>query len=157
MYKRILVPLDGSQLAECSLNHVKNLAKDGSIGEVILLHAVTIELPLQEINLDDTSFAKTFDFIAFRNERLEQSKKYLETAQLQLIPAGIAVTLESIVSGRPAHTIIDYAQQKGMDLIVLTTHGRTGLKKMLLGSVAFKILHESSVPVLLIRPESCLA
>ena len=58
-------------------------------------------------------------------------------------------------SYRPASTITDYAHKHGFDLIVMATHGYTGMKGMMLGSVALKVLHESNVPVLLIRPEAC--
>ena len=51
--------------------------------------------------------------------------------------------------------ITDYAQEHGCDLIVIATHGYTGMKKMMLGSIALKVLHQSHVPVLLVRPEAC--
>ena len=54
-----------------------------------------------------------------------------------------------------ADTITEYAQKNGMDLIVMATHGHTGFKKLMLGSVAFGVLQESHVPVLIIRPEAC--
>ena len=155
MYKKVLVPLDGSELAECSLPHVKNLAKDGSVGEVILLNVVTLVLPLGEINLDDSAMGNTFDFPAFRNRHLEKAKKYLAGVQSRLSADGLKVKTVSTESGSPAHAIVDYAHKNGVDLIVITTHGYTGMKKMLFGSVSFRVLHESHVPVLLIRPESC--
>ena len=61
----------------------------------------------------------------------------------------------SLEANSPAHKITDYALEKGIDLIVIGTHGYTGLKKLILGSVASGVLNSSSVPVLLIRPESC--
>ncbi len=156
MYKRVLVPLDHSELAECTLNHVKNMAKDGAIGEVILLNAVVIEHPLQEISWEETEVGHYFNFDAFRNKFLEKSKKYLASIQTRLVADGIAtIKTESIEVGRPAQVIVDYAHQNSIDLIVMSTHGYTGFKKMLLGSVALQVLQESTVPVLLIRPESC--
>ena len=80
---------------------------------------------------------------------------YLADVVSRLEAEGIKVKTESIEDNRPAATIIDYAKKNDTDLIVISTHGYTGLKKMLLGSVAFKVLHEAQVPVLLIRPESC--
>jgi nucleotide-binding universal stress UspA family protein len=68
---------------------------------------------------------------------------------------GIKVKTESVEANRSADMITDYAKKNGMDLIVMATHGYTGFKKLLMGSVAFGVLHESHVPVLLIRPESC--
>ena len=155
MYKKVLVPLDGSELAECSLNHVKNLAKDGSIGEVILLHVVVIELPLLDINGEDGGIGQSFDYKAFRDAHLKKSHNYLAGMQAKLSAEGIKVRAESIEANRPAQFITDYAGKNGVDMIVIATHGYTGIKSVLLGSVAFKVLHESHVPVLLIRPEAC--
>jgi nucleotide-binding universal stress UspA family protein len=154
MYRKVLVPLDGSELAECSLNHVINLAKDGSIGEVILLNMVIIELPLNEIN-SEYLIGQGFDYNAFRDAHLEKSRKYLAGVQAKLSAEGIKVIAASIEANRPAHAITEYAVQHGVDMIVIATHGYTGIKSVLLGSVAFKVLHESHVPVLLIRPETC--
>ncbi len=53
MYKKVLVPLDGSALAECTLSHVKNLFKDGSVGEVTLLNVVKFDLPWAKMGSDD--------------------------------------------------------------------------------------------------------
>ena len=155
MYKKVLVPLDGSALAECSLNHVKNLAKDGSIGEVILLHVIVIELPLRAINGEDYVIGKGFDYKAFRDAHLQKSHEYLAGVQAKLSAEGIKVRAESIEANRPAHFITEYAGKNGVDMIVIATHGYTGIKGVLMGSVAFKVLHESHVPVLLIRPEAC--
>ena len=55
MYKKVLVPLDGSALAECTLSHVKNLFKDGSVGEVTLLNVVKFDLPWAEMGSDEHS------------------------------------------------------------------------------------------------------
>ena len=66
----------------------------------------------------------------------------------------IAAKTESIEGGSPASIIAEYTQQNGIDLIVMATHGYTGMKKTLLGSVAHQVVHESHVPVLLIRPET---
>ncbi|MBI4634073.1 MAG: universal stress protein [Deltaproteobacteria bacterium] len=155
MYKKVLVPLDGSELAECSLPHVKNLAKDGSVGEVILLNVITLALPLMEINLDDSAMGNIFDFTAFRNQQREKSQKYLAGIQSRLSADGIKIKTESLEADTPVHAIVDYALKNSADLIVIATHGYTGMKKMLFGSTAFGVLHESHVPVLLIRPESC--
>jgi nucleotide-binding universal stress UspA family protein len=154
MYRKVLVPLDGSALAECSLNHVKNLVKDGSIGEVILLNLVVIELPFNEISTEYVN-NQVFDYNTFRDVRMEKSRKYLAGVQAKLGAEGIKVIAKSIEANRPAHAITDYAVQNGVDMIVIATHGYTGIQSMLLGSVAFKVLHESHVPVLLIRPETC--
>ena len=138
MYKKILVPLDGSELAECSLNHVKSLVKNGSAGEVILLNAVVVDLPWRELSRSESSNAPVFDYAAFVNAFLEKSRRYLAKVQTRLRSEGLTVKTETIESNAPSHTITDYAQQNGVDLIVIATHGYTGMKKMLLGSVAIE-------------------
>jgi nucleotide-binding universal stress UspA family protein len=149
MYKKCLVPLDGSELAECSLNHVKNLVKEKSVGEVTILNVVKVDIPWAEIN------ERTIDLDAIRKPLFAAARKYLADVQSHLSAEGISVKAEAIEGNRPGETIIDYARENGMALIVIATHGHTGFKKLLLGSVATRVLHDSSVPVLLIRPDSC--
>ncbi len=148
MYKKVLVPLDGSELAESALDHVKILAKGGIIEEVILLNVFLVTLPL-----GTDYYQSIIDVTSLINEYVDKSKKYLAVVQSKLSPEGITVTTESIEGGSPASIISEYTQQNGVDLIVMATHGYTGMKKMLLGSTAYQVLHESHVPVLLIRPE----
>ena len=153
MYKKVLVPLDGSALAECTLSHVKNLIKDGSVGEVTILNVVMVDLPWAVMMTEQE--AKRIDINAIRQPLFAASKKYLGDIQSRLASEGIKVKTESLEGNRPADTITEYAQKKGMDMIIIGTHGNTGLKKLMVGSVAFGVLHQSHVPVLLIRPESC--
>jgi nucleotide-binding universal stress UspA family protein len=155
MYKKILVPLDGSELAECALNHVKKLFKDGPVGEVVLLNAVVTEIPWRELSGAEDGHAKVFDYNAFRKTFVDKSKKYLAKIKSRLSSAGIKAKTETIESNGPSQTITDYAEKNGVDLIVIATHGYTGMKNLMLGSIALKVLHESNVPVLLIRPEAC--
>ena len=153
MYKKVLVPLDGSPLAECTLSHVKNLFKDGSVGEVTLLNVVKVDLPWAVMGSDQDR--KRIDINAIREPLFKASRKYLADMEYRLGSEGIKVKTESLEGNRPADTITEYAHKKGMDMIIIATHGYTGLKKLMLGSVAFGVLHQSHIPVLLIRPESC--
>ena len=150
MYQKILVPLDGSDLAECTLFHVKSLFKDVSEGEVTLLNIVKADIPWADI-FDE----KIIDLKEIRKPLFAASRKYLTKTASKLRSKGIKVKTEAVEANRPAESIMDYAQKNGIDLIVMATHGHTGFKKMMLGSVAFGVLHGSHVPVLLIRPESC--
>ncbi len=151
MYKKCLVPLDGSELAECALNHVKNLVKEKSVGEVTILNVVKVDIPWAEIN------EKTIDLEAIRKPLFAGARKYLAGVASRLSSEGISLKTAAIEGNRPGETIIDYAEKNGMTLIVMATHGHTGFKQLLLGSVATRVLHQSPVPVLLIRPESCRA
>jgi nucleotide-binding universal stress UspA family protein len=149
MYKKVLVPLDGSDLAECALSHLKSLVEDGSVGEVTLLNIVWFDIPW------NGEYPARIDINAIRESLFAASKMYLAKAESQLSSKGIKVKTESLEANRPADAILDYARKKGMELIVMSTHGYTGFKKLMLGSVASGVLNGSSVPVLLIRPEAC--
>ncbi len=149
MYKKVLVPLDGSGLAECALSHLKSLFKDGSVGEVTLLNIVTIDIPWGDLE------SGHFDFEALRKPLFSKSKKYLAKVESRLISKGMKVKTVSVEANRPAETIMEYAKKNGIELILMATHGYTGFKRMMLGSVASGVLNQSPVPVLLIRPEVC--
>jgi len=133
MYQKILVPLDGSELAECALPHVKNLVKDRYGKEVIIMTVIWANFP--SVGIDPP--------------------KYLVDIKSRLHAEGINVKAELLTGKRPAEIISDYVRKNAIDLIVLASHGYTGLKKMMFGSVALEVLHDAAVPVLLIRPESC--
>ena len=153
MYEKVLVPLDGSELAECTLSHVKNLFKDGSIGEVTLLNVFNFDFPWDQMRSGQK--IPHVDFNVIREPFVSKSKKYLADIESRLVSEGIKVKTESLEANRPADKITEYAREKGMDMIIIGTHGYTGMKKLLMGSVAFSVLHQSHIPVLLIRPESC--
>ncbi len=144
MFERVLVPLDGSKLAECALPYVRNLAQGGKVGEVILLNVV--EIPV--------TWIEGIDFVAVKDANLERSKKYLSELKNQLETEGMEVKAE-VLEGGATEAIVDYAEEKAVDLIVIGTHGYTGMKRLMFGSVALRVLHDSHCPVLLIRPESC--
>ncbi len=142
MYQKILVPLDGSAFAECSLNHVLNLSQMGKIGVVILLNVLDPIMWCREGR----------DFVSFRNVQFTQAEKYLEKMKIRLGSEGINVRSDILEGGMPASSIVKYAEDNAVDLIVITSRGHTGMKKLMLGSVALEVLHDSHVPVLLIRP-----
>jgi len=154
MFNKVLVPLDGSELAECALVQVKNLAQQALIGKVTLLSIVEMKLTLADIPLNDLGIGIEFDFPPQLHEELDIYRNYLTRVEYQLRFEGLNV--ESVVLGgnHPAKNIIDFANENSMDLIVIATHGYRGVKRLLLGSVASKVLHEAHVAVLLIRPEA---
>jgi nucleotide-binding universal stress UspA family protein len=124
--------------------------------EVTLLNVVKVDIPWAEMMRSDQD-PKVIDLQAIREPLFAASRKYLSEIESRLSSEGIKVKTESLEGNRPADTITEYAQEKGMDLIIIGTHGYTGLKKLWLGSVAFGVLNQSHIPVLLIRPESCQA
>jgi nucleotide-binding universal stress UspA family protein len=148
MYPKVLVPLDGSKLAEGALTHVKTMVQEGFVREVILLNVVRVDAPYSEL------YGAHFDLNKMKKAYFDAAGKYLANMQARLVTEGIQVKTEVVEHDRPAPAITDYAAKNGIDLIVIATHGYTGLKKLMLGSVALSILHHSRTPVLLIRPEA---
>jgi nucleotide-binding universal stress UspA family protein len=149
MYHKVLVPLDGSKLAECAMTHVKTMVQEGFAREVTLLSVVYVDAPYSEL------YGAHFDINRMKKAYVDAARKYLEDLQARLGNEGITVKTEVVEHKKPAPAVTDYAAKNGIDLIVIATHGYTGLKKLVLGSAALSILQDSHVPVLLIRPEAC--
>jgi nucleotide-binding universal stress UspA family protein len=149
MYQKALVPLDGSALAECALGHVQNLVKEGAVGDVTLLNVVKMDVAWAEL------YGKNFDLNGLRAALFSSAEKYLAKIGSRLDSEGLNVKTAMIESNQPAQAITHYARENGIGLIVIATHGYTGMKKLMMGSVALNVLHDSNVPVLLIRPEAC--
>jgi nucleotide-binding universal stress UspA family protein len=151
MYKKVLVPVDGSGLAESTLDYVKALTKEGSVGEVTLLNVVKLKFPWPVMGSEE-KYPKSFDVNTFRDTLFTASRKYLADMGSRLTSEGIKVNTASLEGSNPADIIAQYAQEKGMDVIIMGTHGYTGLKKLMFGNVASDVLHNSHIPALLIRP-----
>lgn len=144
MYQKVLVPLDGSELAECALAEANKLAEGGLVREIVLLSVV--EIPT-------LAMGEGIDYPMLRKSRFEKFQKYLESVRSRVVSEGIGVTTE-VQEGNAAQMIITYVKKNAVDLIVIATHGYSGMKRLMFGSVALRVLHDSDVPVLLIRPKS---
>jgi nucleotide-binding universal stress UspA family protein len=144
MYQKVLVPLDGSELAECVLPHVKAIAAGCGIREVVLLKVVEPLPTGTALGVEE----------AAQKIGVKAAEDYLATIQAKLNKEGLAVKTQ-VLTGRAAETITDFAQHNKVDLIALATHGRSGISRWVFGSVADRIVRSSSAPVLLIRPKGC--
>lgn len=149
MYRHILVPLDGSELAEVALPHAIAVAKPSN-ARVTLLQVVpstTARTGLGEAGVFlDAEFWRKLD-----ESRVAEARAYLERVAERLTADGLQVDIV-LRKGEPADTVIDVAKELEADLIVMATHGRTGLGRWVLGSVADRVVRASHLPVLLIRP-----
>lgn len=147
--QKILVPLDGSQFAESIIPCVEGLAK-GRDNEVILLRVIEPIKPphftIAEEGADWQNYEKRFMAKAEK-----EAKRYLGKEESVLKDRGVKVSSASLL-GKPAQTILQYAEDNSVSLIALATHGFSGITKWAYGSVASKIIESSSKPVLLIRP-----
>ena len=150
MYNKILVPLDGSDLSECSLPHVQEIALGCKTAKVILLRVI------EPFYLSGTVLAELGDteVKSLRDKSRTFAVKYLEDTAKKLENAGIKVET-AIIEGNAANAILDYASKQKVDLLIMSTHGSSGVVRFMVGSVADKIIRHSSAPVLLVAPTSC--
>ncbi|MFZ1042202.1 MAG: universal stress protein [Anaerolineales bacterium] len=145
MYKRILVPLDGSPLAEAILPHAEVIAK-AMEAEIILLYV--IPGPAAEFSVDPHTIA-----IDVLQDAEAEMKIYLKNECSKVEKEGFRVTY-LIREGIVVDTILDVAQVMQANMIAMSTHGRTGALRLLFGSVTEGVVHQSPLPVLVIRPKS---
>ena len=145
MYKKILAPLDGSGFSECSLEHVKAVATGCQVPEVVLLMVVE---PIKTIAYAETSG----DWVAEKEKQNQtEAENYLSKLVENLRGEGVAVQT-AVVHGNPAEEILDYAKNNQVGLIVMSTHGRSGISRWAFGSVTDRVLRHSAVPVLITQP-----
>ncbi len=142
MYRRMLVPLDGSELAEGVLTCAKELAGRLDL-DVILLYVYSP---------DALEFAPMYQaYVERAAETIQrQSQEVRQETGIQSESKPTEVRGELAV-GYPAEEILRYADENDIDLILMATHGRSGIKRWTMGSVADKVLRASNIPVLLVR------
>jgi nucleotide-binding universal stress UspA family protein len=152
MYQRILVPLDGSELAECVLPHVEAITKGCGVASVVFLRIVEpFRLPS---GYDGPGFSpKDIKGIDSGNEAAAES--YLGQLINRTKYDGIIVQ-SKVIMGKAAESIAEYATNNSMDLIIIATHGRSGISRWVWGSVADRILRSACVPVLMVRAPGCV-
>ena len=151
--RTILVPLDGSDLAESVLLHVEALAKQrgAELVEVVLLRVcyppeISSDYPEASMSLSWEEHVKREMAWAKRG-----GEQYLADVQKRLKDSGLNVRAE-VMMGKPADEIIKYVKDNNINLIVMATHGRSGLTRWAYGSTADKILHGAASPIFLVRP-----
>ena len=140
MFEKILVPLDGSKLAELALPYAEELAaRTGS--QVTLLRVIT------------SSEAEDYDNNQVYLKGVAKEVK-IDTKKLLEKPEGEIKVETAVLTGNPAEAIVDYAATKKISLIVMASHGRSGIGRWTLGSVADKVVRGGSSPVLLVRSQT---
>jgi nucleotide-binding universal stress UspA family protein len=134
MLERILIPLDGSETAEAILPHVRRVLRRHD-AETILLHAVP-------------PFPPDFHLAVPRID--EDAHRYIRRMNFLLVNDGVR-SRGLVRHGAPAETILSVSEEEGVSLIAMSTHGRTGLERLVFGSAAEQVLRESRWPVLIVR------
>jgi nucleotide-binding universal stress UspA family protein len=157
-FARILVPLDGSALGEASLPYVEGIAsKTGA--EIILFQAIERARDLMATYWQAPEYSPPDEMqrqMRSLESEIERRFAFVETAARQYLEGRAAnmggLKVQCLVSpGKPAQTIIESAAQYDADLIAMSTHGRSGFGRWLMGNVADRVIHSSDRPVLLIR------
>ena len=138
MYEKILVPLDGSELAQIALPYAEKLAK--TLGSQLILIYVT------ESDEDKYHYMHQF----YLQQMVDAAKRDAE--RFQDIQGMGAIKVDSVMAvGDPAEEIVEYAGKQDVRLVIMSTHGRSGIKRWALGSVADKVLRAAKQPIALIR------
>lgn len=155
MYTKIMVPLDGSELAECVMPHVEAITSGCKIASVVFVRVVNpIQLPASVPARGEFGFSE--------KERLELKENRKQTADAYLKKIAENTRLEGarlsyeVLEGNVAETLAHWAEQNGVDLIVIASHGRSGVSRWVMGSVADRILRSACVPVLMVRAPGCI-
>lgn len=153
MYRKIVVPLDGSTFAEQALPHAQAIAEPGEAE----IHLVSIAPLLEDQGLAVVDLYPVYVYRDYLVDQTQEARRirtelqvYLEQVAARVHAAGFQA-LVSIRFGQPADEILAYALEHGCDMIVMSTHGRSGVGRWVYGSVADKVLRGSKIPILLVR------
>jgi nucleotide-binding universal stress UspA family protein len=138
MYERILIPIDGSECSENTLGEALRLAKMFG-GKVMLLHAV--ENPVTYIYAE-----YVYDL---QQDLKKLGEEALKRAKTRCQEAGVEVTTKLVEDSHPVDAVLE--AEKDIDLIIMATHGRRGMSRMVLGSVTEEVLRRSSLPHIVLR------
>lgn len=145
MINHVLVPLDGSQLAEKALPIARQVVRSG--GQITLLSAVH-DMDLNLLDMSETG-AETSAAFANVQSTMRRIQEYLEHIGKNLQLQGYQVAVE-VAGGEPADAIIQYAEKLHADMIIMSTHGRSGLSRLLFGSITLKVLEASAIPIVVV-------
>ena len=145
MYKKILVPTDGSPLSAAAITHGIGLAK--STGTAVV--GMTVSVPFHTFALDPIMVSDTKE--SYKKDCEARATKDLGVITAAARAAGVPCDVVHVDAEHPYEGIIDTARRAGCDLIVMASHGRKGASALVLGSETVKVLTHSKVPVLVCR------
>ena len=146
MYKKIMVPLDGSKLAECVLPHVEAFIEGCHVNHFVFVRVVepaatfySGDYPISPEAMKERETAGE----KIARDYLDQIVSRLERENTELHSA--------VLVGNVADSLSDFSENNEFDLILIATHGRSGVSRWVRGSIADKVLRSSSIPVLMVR------
>jgi nucleotide-binding universal stress UspA family protein len=148
MYRHILIPTDGSELAQRAVPHAFSLAKavGAKVTALVVEHSFDIySVPESKI------YSMPKEFAAYRKHIKEHAKSILDDVAKAAKAAGVNCSTVQTVHDHAYEAIIKTAKSKGCDLIVMASHGRSGIASLVLGSVTTKVLAHTKIPVLVLH------
>ena len=159
MYQKILLTNDGSELAAAAVPHAATIAKATGAPLVLLqvidsvVHVMTMMTPS---TMEPMSSGEITDGIAEEavTAQRQDAEQNLAKIREQLLAEGVTNVTAFVAEGQPGDAIVDTAAAQGCDLIIMATHGRSGIGRAVLGSVADHVVRNSHQAVLLVRPQS---
>mgnify|MGYP001458513261 CR=1 FL=1 len=149
MYKHILISTDGSETAQKGVDHGLSLAK--SLGAAVTLVTVTEPFPFQTSAAGAGWVPGPSDIAGYQESQKEHAAAILAAWQAAAAQLGVQVETLHVPNAAPAEAIVETARTKGCSLIVMASHGRRGIRRLLLGSQTAEVLADSPVPVLVVR------
>lgn len=144
MYEHIMVPIDGSQTSQCAIHHAKAIGK--AFGSSVLLLYVIDPYPFTGIGTD-----LAYGQAQYVSEANEQAQQALQKAREEIEAEGITVETLTLEGSIVQNTISQVVQERDITLVIMASHGRSGLEKFLLGSTTDRVLGTVHVPVLVVR------
>ncbi len=145
MYKKILVPLDGSEFSEQVLSHVRAISLGCQVPEVVLLIVV------KPINNSEIIANMGDDWVLEITKREQTTAEgYIKKVADDLEKDGIT-TRSVVLVGNPPHEILEYITNNKIDMVIMGTHGRSGPSRWALGSATDRVSKHSKAPVLIVR------
>ncbi len=148
MYQRVMVPLDGSELAECVLPHVEAIAGGCGVADVVFVRAV-----------EPVYIPSGADWVVSDEEkkRMEADHRAAAEDYLRQLVSRLGYKAQGeVITGRAAESLAEYAGKNDVDLIVIATHGRSGISRWVWGGTADRILRSACVPVFMVRAPGCI-
>ncbi len=157
MYRKALVPTDGSELAAAALSEAAQLVGPGGEALVIEVTDTTDHILVQTTpaGFDLAPGYLSVEILEdiLRTQR-EEAEEHVAAARRTLEAAGVAKVETRVIQGLPGPLLVDLARSEGCDVVVMATHGRSGLRRAVLGSVADHVIRNlHGIPVVLIHPD----
>lgn len=148
MYKNILIATDGSKLAGKAVQHGLQLAK--ALGaSAVVVNVTEMWSPLEIAREAESKVRGAID--AYEAAAADHAKEILDVAATEAATAGVTIETVHVGDRHPSDGILEAARDHGCDLIVMATHGRRGLNRMMLGSQTNEVVTRSNIPVLVLR------